>query len=399
MDFDFQHCIRCTICVENCPVYRVNPEFPGPKQAGPDTERFRCDDEKSLDKWIRLCSQCKRCEVSCPYGVSPAELILKEQIRYGTRHLMPLTSRIFARTYSFGLLASFIAPLVNKALSLKALRRMLPLMGISSGAPLPEFRFWTLKRSWRRKGSRKAVKKVFFFYGCFLNYNRPDIGRNIRDLLASLGLRVVMPKQYCCGLPALGNSDFEKARGYAERNARILVEYIDKGYDILYACTSCGLTLTRDYPGILKAPEGKKIAENTYNIHEYLLKLIDEEGLEIDFKPLEKTVAYHIPCHLKALGIGYPAAKLLDKIPGLHCTVLDDACCGLAGSYGFKYKNRTTASRLGEIAAAAIKEVHPDVLIADCGACRMQLEHFSDIQAKDPLEILMASLNPEPGGK
>ncbi|HAR49650.1 MAG TPA: hypothetical protein DCR81_06040, partial [Smithella sp.] len=27
---NYEHCIRCTICVENCPVFRVNPDFPGP---------------------------------------------------------------------------------------------------------------------------------------------------------------------------------------------------------------------------------------------------------------------------------------------------------------------------------------------------------------------------------
>ena len=34
----FEHCIRCTICVENCPVFRVNPDFV-PKQAGPTLAR------------------------------------------------------------------------------------------------------------------------------------------------------------------------------------------------------------------------------------------------------------------------------------------------------------------------------------------------------------------------
>lgn len=67
----FEHCIRCTICVESCPVFRVQPEFPGPKQAGPDAQRFRIGREKSIDDWVLLCSQCKRCEMACPCGVEP----------------------------------------------------------------------------------------------------------------------------------------------------------------------------------------------------------------------------------------------------------------------------------------------------------------------------------------
>jgi len=38
MKASFENCIRCTICVENCPVFKANPEYPGPKQAGPDAE-------------------------------------------------------------------------------------------------------------------------------------------------------------------------------------------------------------------------------------------------------------------------------------------------------------------------------------------------------------------------
>jgi len=68
MKESFENCIRCTICVENCPVFKVNPEYPGPKQAGPDAERFRLDGIETVDKWITHCTQCKRCDFACPYG-------------------------------------------------------------------------------------------------------------------------------------------------------------------------------------------------------------------------------------------------------------------------------------------------------------------------------------------
>ena len=38
---NFEQCIKCTICTAYCPVVQVNPSYPGPKQAGPDGERFR----------------------------------------------------------------------------------------------------------------------------------------------------------------------------------------------------------------------------------------------------------------------------------------------------------------------------------------------------------------------
>lgn len=37
-DTRFESCIKCTVCTTACPVSRVNPGYPGPKQAGPDGE-------------------------------------------------------------------------------------------------------------------------------------------------------------------------------------------------------------------------------------------------------------------------------------------------------------------------------------------------------------------------
>ena len=386
----FEHCIRCNICTENCPVFRVNKKFPGPKQAGPDAQRFRMDGEESVDSWVELCLQCKRCEVSCPYGVNVSEIILKAQIKYRQEHKKPLTSFIFANTYYMGLINSQFAPLVNRVGQTGAGKTVARAIGISTKLPLPQYHVLTLSRSRSKVG--KGERKVVFFYGCYLNFNRPDLGRTIRDMLAKMGIEVVLPNQVCCGLPALGNGDIDTARRFATKNATILSGYIDRGYSVVYACTSCGLALTKDYPGILDVSNGKKVAENTYNVHEYILKLMEEGYLEPEFGQVNMKIAYHIPCHLKAIGIGYPAARLFSMIPGLEYHVLDDNCCGLAGSYGFKTKNEETATELGSIASASILSLEPDALVTDCGACKMQLGHLTGLKTLDPAEVISASL-------
>ncbi|MGD0209914.1 MAG: anaerobic glycerol-3-phosphate dehydrogenase subunit C [Desulfomonilia bacterium] len=392
----FEHCVRCTICVENCPVYKVEPRFPGPKQSGPDAQRFRLDGEKSVDQWVKYCCQCRRCQVACPYGVEVAEIILKAQLKYGAEHISPFSAHLFANAYHLNALGSTFAPLANKAASWNVIKSVLNLLGVSREPDLPEFRFINLERGRRRKGKGR---KVAFFYGCHLSFNRPDIGRKIRDLLVSMGCRVVMPRQTCCGLPALGNGDVDMAKKYAHKNAVTLTSYINRGFDVVYACTSCGLTLMQDYPGVLEAPGGKKIAENTYNVSEYLLSLLQEDNEKAPLGRLEKKIAYHIPCHLRALGIGYPAAKIFEQIDGLECFVLDEDCCGLAGTYGFKKRNETVSHKLGEIASTQIRDLHVDAVVADCGACRMQLGHFTNLPALDPVEIMMEAIAGKAGNK
>ena len=96
MKSSFESCIRCTICVEECPAFKANPEYPGPKQAGPDAERFRLDGIETVDKWITLCTQCKRCDYACPYGVNPSKLILKAQIRYAKENGRTLSQMLFS---------------------------------------------------------------------------------------------------------------------------------------------------------------------------------------------------------------------------------------------------------------------------------------------------------------
>ena len=68
-DTRFEHCIKCTVCTTACPVSRVNPRYPGPKQAGPDGERLRLKDGTLYDEALKYCINCKRCEVACPSDV------------------------------------------------------------------------------------------------------------------------------------------------------------------------------------------------------------------------------------------------------------------------------------------------------------------------------------------
>jgi len=386
----YEHCIRCTICVENCPVFRVNPDFPGPKQSGPDAQRFRMEREKSVDKWVLLCSQCKRCNMACPCGVEPAEIILRAQQKYGLQHPRSLAHLLFANNYYLSALGSLTAPLANKVAHTEIGKKICHAMGIATHIPFPKFSFRTMKSA--RKKKSKATKKVAFFYGCFINFYRPDIGGKIIRILETFGVDVVLPEQWCCGLPALGNGNLAIARYFAQKNAASLSNYIDAGYDVVYTCTSCGLCLLRDYPGILEIPQAKKIAENTYDLHEYIFGLIDDGYMRPQFGAVKRKIAYYIPCHLRALGIGYPAAKIMNMIPGLQYEIFDDTCCGLSGSYGFKKTNETTAVQLGKRAVSLIKKTGAQDIVADCGACRMQLGGFSGRGALDPAEIICESL-------
>ena len=74
-NISFDHCIKCTVCNIYCPVARVTHLFPGPKQSGPDLERLRIKNPALVEPSLKYCTNCKRCEISCPSDVMIANII------------------------------------------------------------------------------------------------------------------------------------------------------------------------------------------------------------------------------------------------------------------------------------------------------------------------------------
>lgn len=80
------------------------------------------------------------------------------------------------------------------------------------------------------------------------------------------------------------------------------------------------------------------------------------------------------------------------RVPSLEYEILDHACCGLNGSYGFKKSNESTAVQLGNRAVSLIRKTGAEDIVADCGSSRMQLGGLSGLNALDPAEVICESL-------
>ena len=113
-DTRFESCIKCTVCTTTCPVSRVNPRYPGPKQAGPDGERLRLKDGALYDEALKYCINCKRCEVACPSDVKIGDIIQRARAQYGQQK-PTLRDAILSHTDLMGTLSTPFAPLVNAA--------------------------------------------------------------------------------------------------------------------------------------------------------------------------------------------------------------------------------------------------------------------------------------------
>src|SRR4030042_4519057 len=101
-------CMRGATCMAVCPVSRVTPKFPGPKQVGPGVERFRRPGDPSVDDWIDLCIGCHLCDMVCSSGVNISELNLIAKAQYLDEKGRPFRDWLLTHIYFWGWLGSLL---------------------------------------------------------------------------------------------------------------------------------------------------------------------------------------------------------------------------------------------------------------------------------------------------
>lgn len=400
-EFSLDQCIKCNICTTACPVSAVTDLFPGPKYEGPQAGRFRIPDQPSPDKSVDYCSGCRVCNMVCPTGVKIAEINARARaslVDHGNVSLrLRLRNNLVARPELLGKIAHPISPLANFALNLKPARWFVEYaLGIHHSAPLPLFSK-QLFTTWFRNHPKptQSDRKVVYFHGCSTQYYEPRVGRAAIQVLEANGFEVIVPTQNCCGLPLLSNGEFGAARRYHETNVHNLVNYARQGIPIVGTSTSCTLTLKEEAPELLDMhdEDSRLVAESTYDFNEFLLLLFDEGSLNLSFNPIPLTLGYHIPCQYRAHRIGKPGLQLLSLLPGLNIVDSQAACCGIAGTYGYKKEKYKVSMDVGQSLFNFISKdmVDSPVVVCDSETCRWQITHATGKPAIHPVELISKS--------
>ena len=396
---NFEQCIKCTICTVYCPVAAANPDYPGPKQAGPDGERLRLKQPDFYDNALKYCMNCKRCEVACPSNVRIGDIIQAARIKYGPQRNTSLRNFVLSNTALVGSLATPFAPIVNSAVALKPVRYVMDkVMAIDHRRVFPKYAHGTFT-SWYRKHAAAAqaayAKQVAYFHGCYVNYNNPQLGKDLIRIMNALGYGVqLLDKQQCCGVSLISNGLYKQARRQAETNlASIRRAVSDRGLTVLATSSTCTFTLRDEYPHLLEM-KNDDVRDRVELATRYLYRLITEQGARLRFRedaaPLR--VAYHTPCHMEKMGWAYYSIELLRMIPGVEVTVLDSQCCGIAGTYGFKKENYATSQAVGEGLFRQIEASGADLVATDCETCKWQIEMSTSKRCEHPLTILASRL-------
>jgi glycerol-3-phosphate dehydrogenase subunit C len=385
-------CIRCATCMAICPVSRVTPLFPGPKQAGPGAERFRRPDEFSVDEWIDLCIGCHLCDMVCSSGVNISELNLIAKAKHLDEKGRPFRDWLLTHSYLYGWLGSLLSPIANWLLRNSAIKRIVEsVFRIDKRRQLPSYESPTF-RQWFQRHPSKGGRKVAYFYGCYINTNEVDVGKATVQILEANGSEVTLPPQVCCGIPMLGNGDFKGARKMGLHNVPSFLRAIHSGFDILFSSTSCGYMIKHEYSRLLNIPGSEEVAQHIFDIFEFLRNLNESGQLNTHFRNLPLKAAYFAPCHLRSLNIGLPALEILRLIPGLKIDNIEADCCGMGGTFGFKKEKYEISQEIGKDLAEAIDRSKPEIVLTDCEGCRMQIRHLTGLKVLHPVQILRDAL-------
>jgi glycerol-3-phosphate dehydrogenase subunit C len=397
---NLEQCLKCNLCTLVCPMMAVNGHYPGPKKAGPDGERYRLKDPQYYDYALKYCLNCKRCEVSCPSGVKIGDIIQSARLRYGGHNLRDWT---LANTDLVGSLASPFAPLVNGVLGLRPVKTLMhSWMGVDSHRTFPAYSARKFS-SWMRKQDQSRFDKfVTFFHGCYVNYNYPQLGKDLVKLVNAAGYGVhLLEKEKCCGVALMSNSMGDRARRQGEINLASMRKAIAAGEDILTVSSTCTFTMRDEYPHVLGL-ENADVRPHLYLLSKWLYKKMERGEVKLKFrKDLHLKIAYHTACHMQKLGWRNYTLELLRKIPGVELVEMEQQCCGISGTFGFKKENYGYSQAIGgrlfdEIGAARVAlgaQSDPGfVVCTECETCKWQIEMSTGVPVMNPVSILAMAL-------
>jgi anaerobic glycerol-3-phosphate dehydrogenase C subunit len=407
-------CGRCRSSSPNermCPIFRLSPREESSPRAKANLMRgvltgqldptvVAQDEFKEI---ADLCVNCHQCRLECPASVDVPKLMVEAKAQYYATNGIKISDWILTRLDWMYEIAGQFPGLTNRMLQSRMWRWGLDkIVGIAQGRKLPlfsrtSFSRWAQRQKLTRPSKRQS-RKIVYFHDAYVNWNDIELGQSFVKVLQHNGIDVVVPKgQNVSGMSLISEGAVNRAKRLAQRNVESIAEWVRQGYKIVATEPSAALALRHEYLNLLNDVDAEIVAANTIDATSFLLQLHLSGDLELDFKPVNASVGYHLPCHQRALGSDVPAIKLLNLIPGLQVELLDKGCSGMAGTYGIKSKNYVRSLRMGFALINAMRSTDIIAGTTECSTCKIQMEQGTTKPTIHPIKILAMAYGLMPG--
>ncbi len=366
--YQINRCSKCGSCREVCPVFSEMGGEPWVARARVQLANAAIEGQLGFSRRFKeimeSCLLCKACVTHCPNGVRVDKLVLWARQEAVRKQGLPFIKKSILRNvlrynHRLELFARVLA--AYRATGLRLSKR--------EGLLLPA-RTAPFGRLAHIKKLEKPSLLVAYFTGCMTRYVYHQTGQAVLDVLEKNNVQVVLPGQYCCGMPALAAGDSQTVRELARRNVESIMK---AGVDyIITDCATCGEML-KNYGEMFPEDTVRDFSNRVQDISFFLVHTI---GTLPKTGELPLVVTYHDPCHLKrGQGIWSEPRKILAGIPGLSLKEMaeSDRCCGSAGSFGLTHYDLSMKILRRKI--ENIRATGAQAVVTGCPSCRLQIEY------------------------
>ena len=388
-----------------CPIFRFAPREEASPRAKANLMRAILNgrlepqvlSRDQLKSIADLCVHCHQCRLECPAGVDVPKLMIECKSHYVLNNGLRPSDLLVARPELFSAWASRFATVANWALANRPARWVLDkLLGLAPGRKLPRVSprsfLKVAQRQRLNRPARGSGAKVLYFVDQYANWHDIRLAEAFIRVMQHNGVSVyVPPNQRPSGMPAIAFGALEIARRNAAYNVSLLADAVRQGYHIVTTEPAAALCLTHEYLNLLDDDDVRLVAGQTSEACTYLWRLHLAGKLELDLKPVNATVGYHQPCHLRALSEQSAGLELLRLIPGLQVQPIQQGCSGMAGAFGLQHRNYRSSLRAGRNLLNALRDPSLQCGTTECSACKLQMEQGANKPTVHPLKILALS--------
>lgn len=416
MDLEFlsKSCVKCAKCVPSCTIYQINRDEVTSPRGFVDLlgvyNGGKIELDKNLKNIFESCFLCTTCTTLCPQNIDTANMIIQARIDiakkfgiswYKRAYFWLLRHRkIMDFVFSF---SSFAAPCAFKASDDKLRSRFnLGRFGKRTIFPFAKKSFINAHKN--KCKIPKDAQKVAIFIGCLSNYNYPQVGNALLEILDILNIGSFIPKQECCGAPAYFTGDIETVNFLIKKNIILFEKFFNQIDAMLIPEATCAAMIKEDWKHALAfEPDGKawiarleRLLPKIYMASDFLYKHTNLMQLLASKPAINTLITYHDPCHAKkVLNIAKEPRALLKNYNFIELNE-SDRCCGFGG-VTMQSQKYYFAFKAGIAKAKEIAKTNAEILSSECSACRMQLNNAIDnanlkTAFKHPLELICAAL-------
>ena len=381
------HCVACGVCLPHCPTYAVSKHEADSPRGRLSLIKGIAEGKLKIDPscihHLETCLLCRHCETVCPAEV-PFGYIMDQTRRtlLSERRIAPLPIWLSAlacwRPLRWGLL------LILCLYHYSGLRFLLYKIIVWKGYRAPPWeaalppQLPLIKRLSPPKSS--PPPKIALFSGCIASVLDTQTLNDAIQIIQAAGYDIARPTHLaCCGALHQHAGDHEKCQHLLEHNQQAL-----RGFQQLISCASgCGIQL---------AEQQSELCIVHQDIHQFLARCADQ----LQFKPLHKTIALHIPCTLQTMSPNDDTiSPLLKRIPGLEIKPLAQGCCGGAGTYMLKQAD--FSNTIFDRMIPYLKDINTNLLLTANIGCAIQFrrgfaKHRLSFEVLHPVTLLARQL-------